>query len=62
MIKAIITRLNAILIQDEEGVSALEYAILAVMVVTAVVAITPAFHTGLGGAFTAIFEQITPTT
>ncbi len=46
-------------VRDERGVSALEYAIMAGIVVVALTAVGTTFSTSLQGLFTALFAQIT---
>ena len=47
------------LVRDERGVSALEYAILAGLIVGVVTAAMGIFGTGLNGAFTALTAKLT---
>jgi pilus assembly protein Flp/PilA len=46
-------------VRDERGVSALEYAIMAGIVVVALTAVGTTFSTSLQGLFTALFTKIT---
>jgi pilus assembly protein Flp/PilA len=49
------------LIRNEEGVTAVEYSVLAVLIITALVAAMAIFGPGLSAAFTAISAKlITP--
>jgi pilus assembly protein Flp/PilA len=52
------TFLNAF-VRNERGVSALEYAIMAGIVVVALTAVGTTFSTSLQGLFTALFAHIT---
>jgi pilus assembly protein Flp/PilA len=52
------TFLNAF-VRNERGVSALEYAIMAGIVVVALTAVGTTFSTSLQGLFTALFTKIT---
>jgi pilus assembly protein Flp/PilA len=48
-------------IKNEAGVTAVEYSVLAVLIITAIVAAMATFKTGLSAAFTAISTKlITP--
>lgn len=48
-------------VQREDGVTAVEYSVLAVLIITAIVAAMAIFGTGLNAAFTAISTKlITP--
>jgi pilus assembly protein Flp/PilA len=46
-------------VRDERGVSALEYAIMAGIVVVALTAVGAGFKTSLTGLFTTLFANIT---
>jgi pilus assembly protein Flp/PilA len=49
------------LVRNEAGVTAVEYSVLAVLIITAIVAAMSIFSTGLSAAFTAINTKlITP--
>ncbi|MDR5754728.1 MULTISPECIES: Flp family type IVb pilin [Caballeronia] len=45
-------------VRDERGVSAMEYAILAGIVVVALTAVGTQFNTGMGTLFTNLFNNI----
>jgi pilus assembly protein Flp/PilA len=47
--------------RDERGVTALEYAILAGIIVVALVAVGGTFSTGLQGVFTALTNKVSTT-
>jgi pilus assembly protein Flp/PilA len=46
-------------LRDERGVSAIEYAILAGIVVVALTAVGISFNTSMGTLFTTLFQNIT---
>jgi pilus assembly protein Flp/PilA len=46
-------------VRDERGVSALEYAIMAGIVVVALTAVGTAFKTSITGVFSTLFSNIT---
>lgn len=46
-------------VRDERGVSALEYAIMAGIVVVALTAVGAGFKTSISGLFTTLFTNIT---
>jgi pilus assembly protein Flp/PilA len=49
------------LVRNEDGVTAVEYSVLAVLIITAIVAAMAKFSTGLSAAFVAISTKlITP--
>lgn len=55
MIKNIVLRFSA----DEDGVTAVEYGILAILVATALIATVPTLQDALTAAFTAINAKVT---
>ncbi|MGF6726304.1 pilus assembly protein Flp/PilA [Paraburkholderia sp. GAS41] len=48
-----------VFVRDERGVSAMEYAILAGIIVVALTAIGATFTTGVSGIFTNLFAKVT---
>lgn len=46
-------------VRDERGVSAMEYAILAGIIVVALTAVSTTFSSGVSGMFTNLFTKIT---
>ncbi|MGX6998334.1 Flp family type IVb pilin [Caballeronia sp. KNU42] len=47
-----------VFVRNERGVSAIEYAIMAGIVVVALTAVGTAFNTSLGNLFTSLFTKI----
>jgi pilus assembly protein Flp/PilA len=47
-----------VFVRNERGVSAIEYAIMAGIVVVALTAVGTAFNTSIGGLFTSLFTRI----
>lgn len=52
-------KLIKVFVRDERGVSAMEYAVLAGIIVLALGAMAGAFSTGLQGLFTNLITQVT---
>ena len=46
------------LVQDQRGLTAVEYAVLGAVIVAGITALGTTFEDGLKGAFTALFNQV----
>lgn len=46
-------------LRDERGISAMEYALLASMVIVALAAVGATFNSGYSGIFTTMFSKVT---